>query len=230
MKIKSTITSSGQEGPTVLVPGQWNMIYASFFYNVKTVNAASIILNGVTTDSAPYTNTGYYPSVFSNSDVIKIGAGFIGQLRRLQIYSPAAYLLDKSLFLFYWYLIKLTKARCDLTTCAVNIGYSDPPKCLKAICNTSGSYASLDTCESTENILWNFYWLCPSACPGACSTCTNPTTCQSCSPGFFLIGTTCTKCPNTKYAPSPTATSCVGNFILKKIIFLNLTQRLSKAL
>ena len=59
----------------------------------------------------------------------------------------------------------------------------------------------------------------PSECPGACSACTNPTTCQSCSPGFFLVGTTCTKCPNAKYAPFPTATSCLGILLFERQLF-----------
>ena len=110
MKIKSTISGSGQEGTTVLIPGQWTMIYASFFYNLKTLNAASVVINGASTDSSTHASPGYYSYIFSDSDVIKIGAGFIGQLRRLQVYSPASYLLDYGSIALYESFLKFIKS------------------------------------------------------------------------------------------------------------------------
>ena len=80
------------------------------------------------------TGSGYGSSVFSSSDRVRFGEGFLGELRRIQVYSPAAW--------------RLNPTPCDSTTCALDIGFSIPPTCLKAVCTTAGTYTSFGTCES----------------------------------------------------------------------------------
>lgn len=111
------------------------MIYVSFFYNdgvFPTLAKATVSVNGAEPDS-DLNYFGWPSGVFSIDDPIFIGMGFIGQLKRIQIYSPAAYELN-------------TKA-CDSTTCAFDIGFSQPPTCLKPICATPATYASFSSCE-----------------------------------------------------------------------------------
>ena len=136
MKLQSTLPSSPTvtsiEGDTVLATGEWNMIYASFIWNDEFLLGATVSVNGAEPDS-DLNYFGWPSGVFSTDDPIFIGMGFIGQLKRIQIYSPAAYELN-------------TKA-CDSTTCAFDIGFSQPPTCLKPICATPATYASFSSCE-----------------------------------------------------------------------------------
>jgi len=74
-------------------------------------------------------------------------------------------------------------------TCDIETGFNDPPTCLSAPCSTPRYYSSSGSCE---------------LCPLGCVTCTDPTTCQSCSPSYYQIGTECIKCPKGTYLATPT--------------------------
>ena len=97
MKIKLRLQTEVAEGLSALPVGQWKMIYASFVYNDGVLAAALVSKDLPAADSASFTLSSYGTSAFSSSDKITIGAGFIGQLRRVQIYSPAAFEPDTSL-------------------------------------------------------------------------------------------------------------------------------------
>jgi len=97
-KIKNTIQTSSLTGGIPLSIGQWNWIYASIIYYNGIVATSLVSINGAfNVDTSPNVAPSYPSSVFSNSDQIRIGAGFIGQIRRFQVYSPGAYQLDGSI-------------------------------------------------------------------------------------------------------------------------------------
>ena len=136
MKLKSAIddsTGTSAEGTTVLQLGEWNQVYLSFLITSGWFTAALVQINGGPVDSFPSMTNGLGPAAFSTNDIVYIGAGFVGQLRRFQVYSPAA--------------LELSSESCNPTTCAVNIGFSDPPTCIEAVCNND-YYTSFGTCES----------------------------------------------------------------------------------
>lgn len=85
-----------------LVPGEWNMVYVSYLYTVGGYGAAIIYLNTVGGISV-VSGTVHGSSVFSNSDRVRFGEGFIGQLRRIQVYSPATFRLNTGLFIHLLY-------------------------------------------------------------------------------------------------------------------------------
>ena len=71
------------------------MIYASYVYTHGGRGLSIVHINGMPATGYADTGAAYGPTFFSNSDIIYIGPGFTGQLRRLQIFSPAAFELDQ---------------------------------------------------------------------------------------------------------------------------------------
>jgi len=143
MKLKSYIETSGSEGVTALVQGQWSQVYMGCTYSAGGSAALTVHVDGVGTDSAPGIMRANAASIFSSADSIKIGGGFIGLLRRFQIYSPGAYQLGSD--------------SCYPSTCYAHIGYSATPMCIIAVCSsTSGTYPSFGTCESNFSLIYSF--------------------------------------------------------------------------
>lgn len=131
---------------TPLTLGKWAAIFVSYSYTYGGYGVANFYIDGALVDPAIATNTAYGANgntVFSTSDYVRIGAGFIGQLRRLQVYSPAAFRLNPN--------------TCDSSTCGLDFGFSVPLTCLQAVCTTTGSYTSFGSCESTFN--GNLFWI-----------------------------------------------------------------------
>ena len=127
---QDSVTSSAT---TAFVLGTWTMVFVSYSYSVGGYGASNIYLNGIRGPSA-ITTAGYGSSVFSTSDRVTFGEGFLGQIRRIQVYSPAAF--------------RLNPTPCDSTTCSLDIGFTIPATCMQAVCTTSGTYTSFGSCES----------------------------------------------------------------------------------
>ena len=49
------------------------------------------------------------------------------------------------------YIVKLKIDLCDPLTCSLEIGYSNPPTCLAAVCN-AGYYPIFESCEGKYNL------------------------------------------------------------------------------
>ena len=137
MKIKSSTINDwsgpSEEGTTVLSLKEWNQVYVGFLITSGTYMATLVQINGGSVDSFPSITNGFTSAILSTSDIAYVGGGFVGQLRRLQIYSPAA--------------LAYSSESTDPKSCAVNLGFSDPSTCLEAVCK-NGYYTSFGTCES----------------------------------------------------------------------------------
>jgi len=118
-----------------LILGQWDTIYLVYGLTNGGAGIGRVYMNEADIRTNLNIQNAPNHSVFSNADVIKVGGVFTGELKRIQIYSPAPT------------GITIGTALCDPASCSVETGYSNPPTCLTPICNTIGSYRSLGTCE-----------------------------------------------------------------------------------
>jgi len=91
MTLKMVMKTSAVSLTETMTLGQWNSIYLSYIFTAGGYGMALTYINGMMTSGIGTITTAPSPSVFSTSDEIKIGGGFKGYLRRLQIYSPAAF-------------------------------------------------------------------------------------------------------------------------------------------
>lgn len=128
----SPTAANSAVGTTVLELGKWNQVYFSLLYTSGKFGEVLVQINGGPVDSFHSGTVSMSRTWFSTSDLIAIGSGFIGQLRRFQVYSPAA--------------LELNSQPCDSTTCTATLGFSDPQTCLEAVCS-NGYYTSFGSCE-----------------------------------------------------------------------------------
>jgi len=77
--------------PDVILVGQWTAIYVVYAFTSGGFGVSMVYIDGFLANSAALTTNGLSPSAFSTSDIVKIGQGFTGKLKRIQIYSPAAF-------------------------------------------------------------------------------------------------------------------------------------------
>ena len=68
----------------------WVTLYVVYTLTHGGYGVAKVYINGVDTTGLGATSNAPSPSIFSTSDILKIGGGFEGHLRRFQVYSPAA--------------------------------------------------------------------------------------------------------------------------------------------
>ena len=80
--------------------GEWTQIYASYTYTERGLGETLVFVNGVLAAGSPFTQTAHGPGVFGADDTISIGSGFIGKIRRVQIFSPAVLQIDSSNLFF----------------------------------------------------------------------------------------------------------------------------------
>jgi len=65
------------------------MVTVSYSYTFGNYGVSALYLNS---ELGPIkTGTAYGSSIFSSSDRVRFGEGFVGQIRRIQVYSPAAF-------------------------------------------------------------------------------------------------------------------------------------------
>ena len=84
-----TLDSSQVISTMNIVVGQWEAIQIFYTWTTGTAIVLYIFRDGVLIGSLFNTYTAGFPS-FTNTDIMKIGGGFIGQLKRIQIYSPGS--------------------------------------------------------------------------------------------------------------------------------------------
>jgi len=134
MILTNYFETSFLQGWIGLAVGRWTQIYIGCIYASSGIGAALIHIDGVHVDSSPNAIRLGASSIFSTADTIKIGGGFIGHVRRFQIFSPGAF--------------QLLADTCSPSTCIAHIGYSTTPLCMFSVCGgTSGTYPSFGTCE-----------------------------------------------------------------------------------
>ena len=98
MTLKTQIEEKSGETNSGVDLGKWTMIYVSFYYGFQGLGISFVHINAAIAGATVKTNT-YGPSVFRSNDVISIGPGFTGQIRRVQIFSPAAvHLIQGNIF------------------------------------------------------------------------------------------------------------------------------------
>ena len=189
------------------------MVYVSYTYTYGGFGVANAYIDGNLADIYLATTTAYGAhgnTAFSTSDYVLIGHGFPGQLRRFQVYSPAA--------------LRLNVEPCGPSTCSLEIGFSIPPTCLQPACSPGDYYDGFGYCEGYSHNCLSTYPLVD--CPTGCSECTDDTTCTSCGSGYYLPGSLCVVCPKGMYVAS--ATTCLSILILNS--FSHLLHRLPKTL
>lgn len=86
MKLTMGINDATADSP-VIPSGQWNSIYLAYALTAGGAGYMRIYING---NTGPIINiqNAPTPSAFQNTDSIKVGGAFSGELRRMQIYSP----------------------------------------------------------------------------------------------------------------------------------------------
>ncbi len=131
--LRSKIDSASDYGANPLVPGEWTQVYIGILYGKEGLSSAVVHVNGIK-DSNPSVRTSGPAPIFSNLDVLTVGNGFNGHIRRFQIYSPGA--------------LEIGPNSCD-STCAIHLGFAENPVCVQPICGKySGTYYSFGSCES----------------------------------------------------------------------------------
>jgi len=119
------------------------MIYIAFIETHEEFGTAIVTINGAEADGITETTYGIGHKHFSDQDKISIGPGFIGKLRRVQIFSPATAFLQQG--------------DCVPSSCAINPNFEINPGCLARSCNTPGSFTSFGDCERIILILFSCY-------------------------------------------------------------------------
>ena len=137
MRIKTTIRDQSVEMATVIPAGEWRTVYVVYTFTTGGYGISKVYIDGADAGGSAWTSSSTSPPSFSNSDLIKIGGGFKGHLRRFQIYTPAASPFETASGF----------NSCNPTACSIDMGFSDPRTCLKAVCTTPGTYSSYGTCE-----------------------------------------------------------------------------------
>ena len=92
MKLRATIKDGNQEMDTVLTVGHWATVYVLYSFTAGGYGIAKVYVNeGPAGGLAATSNAPNIPTIFSSTlDTLKIGGGFVGHLKRFQVYSPAA--------------------------------------------------------------------------------------------------------------------------------------------
>jgi len=129
--------------------GQWAAIQIFYRWNYKDSGSAQVFRNNVQMFNAFAVIAAGFSSSFADTNFMRIGGGFIGQIRRIQIYSPVGsspnqYCTQKKRKSSHILLVGLDSAQC-----ASSFGYANPPICSQAICG-AGFYSSFGSCESKD--------------------------------------------------------------------------------
>jgi len=94
MTLQSAVDTTVAETNSILPLGQWKTIYIVYVSPYGGGEATVLYINGLQSTGYNFKQNAYVSSFLSPSDLTTIGAGFVGKLRRFQIYSPVAYQLD----------------------------------------------------------------------------------------------------------------------------------------
>jgi len=168
LKLKTFIGPSTALLSQSLTLGKWASVYIMYSFTAGGYGLSRAYINGIDAGGLAETTNGLAHSQFSTADILRVG-GFVGHLKRLQIFSPAAIGMNKGMNL------------CNPNSCLAEIGFNEIPVCMSAVCdNPKGYYSSFGTCEP---------------CPERCETCTDPSTCKTCKSAHYLLDGACLRCP-----------------------------------
>jgi len=140
-----TLDTSQVISTTNIVVGKWEAIQLFYTWTTGKAIVIYIFRDGAMIGSLYNVYTPGFPT-FTNTDTLRIGSGFIGQLRRIQIYSPASISPNIPRILKN-HLLSSNHSIEDPTKCTVTFGYSNPPICFNSVCGP-GFYSSFSSCES----------------------------------------------------------------------------------
>jgi len=93
MKLRTWVGTSNGIMPSTFAIGQWVTVYVSYSLTQGGYGVSLIFINGGIYQGFASIYTPPNSTTLSTLDTVKIGGGFTGQLRRMQIYSPGAFSL-----------------------------------------------------------------------------------------------------------------------------------------
>jgi len=68
------------------------MIYVSFFNTYGNQGYSKIVIDGVTSAADTLIQGTQNPEACTTNSQVKFGQGFIGEIKRIQVYTPAAFI------------------------------------------------------------------------------------------------------------------------------------------
>jgi len=95
MKLKTWVGTSSALMSDTFAIGQWVTIYVSYSLTQGLYGVSFLFINEGIYQTFTSVYTAPNSTALSTLDTVKIGEGFIGQLRRMQIYSPGSTYLNK---------------------------------------------------------------------------------------------------------------------------------------
>jgi len=90
MTLKLNLDGTNSETSETVSVGEWTAIYAFYIFTQGGFGTTRVYIDGVIPALYPIISSSPAPSDFSTSDTVKIGGGFSGYLRRIEVYSPAS--------------------------------------------------------------------------------------------------------------------------------------------
>jgi len=94
MKVRTWVGTSSVLMSSTFAIGQWVTVYVSYSLTQGGYGASLIFMTGGSYQGFASTYTPPNSTALSTLDTVKIGGGFTGQLRRMQVYSPGAFSLS----------------------------------------------------------------------------------------------------------------------------------------
>jgi len=94
MKLRTWVGTSSVLMSSTFTIGQWVTVYVSYSLTQGGFGISVFFINGGSYQSFASIYTPPNSTALSTLDTVKIGGGFTGQLRRMQIYSPGASFLN----------------------------------------------------------------------------------------------------------------------------------------
>ena len=95
MKLQTWVGTSSAAMSSTFTIGQWVTVYVSYSLTQGGYGVSQLFINGGISQAFASLYTPPNSTALSALDTVKIGGGFTGQLRRMQIYSPGAFSLSK---------------------------------------------------------------------------------------------------------------------------------------
>ena len=108
MKLTIGLNLATQELEEIIPLKKWTSIYLAHGLSAGGPGYQRIYINGDPASNVINIDNAPSPSVFQDTDVIKIGGMFTGQIRRIQIYSPGTFGTfknDSIFFIILYFLI-----------------------------------------------------------------------------------------------------------------------------
>jgi len=93
MKLKTWVRTSSFEMISTFAIGQWVTVYVSYSITQGGYGVSLLFINGGIYQGFASIYTPPNSTALSTADTVKIGGGFTGNLRRMQIYSPGSFAL-----------------------------------------------------------------------------------------------------------------------------------------